>query len=129
MKTLTEETPFNEAESGRLSVVGAVPPELAQQLRSIPSPKYPDLARLPKPGERDPITGCSRSWLIDADASLPTKERFLFRVRRIGKLRGAVFINVAKLLAFLRRAEEADTSLEADSGRPLSEAQQEHVPA
>jgi hypothetical protein len=68
----------------------------------------PEIARLPRPKERDPIAGCSRTWLIETDNSLPAAEKFLFRVRQRGKIRGAVFINVAKLLRFLRAAEAAE---------------------
>ena len=91
-----------------MTVAGAVPPGLAQHLQSVPAPLEPELLRLPRPGERDPITSSSRQWLIDTDASLPPNERFLFRVRQRGKMRGVVFINVAKLRAFLQRAEAAD---------------------
>lgn len=92
-----------------LTVVGAVPPELARQMQSVPAPQAPDLTRLPRPGERDPITGSSRSWLIDTNEALPPSERFLFRVKQRNKLRGCVFVNVGKLKAFLQKAEEADT--------------------
>jgi hypothetical protein len=81
---------------------------LAAQLRSVPAPPLPEMARLPKPRERDPIAGCSRTWLIETNDALPSDRRFLFRVRRRAHLRGAVFINVAKLLAFLREAEMQD---------------------
>jgi hypothetical protein len=88
--------------------VGAIPPELARQLKSAAAPQLPELCRLPRPRERDPIASASRTWLIETDATLPTGEKFLFRIRRRGKIRGTVFINVGKLLAFLERAEAAD---------------------
>jgi hypothetical protein len=100
MNTLTPER--------SMEVVGAVPPGLARQLQSVPAPHIPELARLPRPGERDPITGSSRSWLIDTNDGLPVAERFLFRVRQRGKMRGAVFINVAKLMALMKKAESED---------------------
>jgi hypothetical protein len=43
--------------------------------------------------------------MLDTDAKLPPEDRFLFRVRQRDKIRGVVFVNVEKLLAFLRRAE------------------------
>ena len=97
-----------------VTVAGAVPPALARHMRSGATPQFPELSRLPRPGERDPITGSSRSWLIDTDESLPASERFLFRVRQRGKVRGAVFINVQKLLAFLRKAEAEQLAAAAD---------------
>jgi hypothetical protein len=68
----------------------------------------PEVTRLPAPRERCPISGASRTWLIESNDSLPAPDRFLFRVRQRGKIRGAVFVNVAKLLAFLRAAEAED---------------------
>src|SRR4051812_35835861 len=102
--SLTMSTPTID-DLGALTLAGAVPPALAHHFHSVPPPRIPEISRLPRPGERDPITGCSRSWLTDADASLEPADRFLFRVRQRGKIRGAVFINVAKLLAFLKKAE------------------------
>lgn len=106
----------------RIEVVGPVPPDLARRLKSVPPPKYPELSRLPRPGERDPITGSSRSWLIDTNENLAPKERFLFRVRQPGKPRGTVFINVSKLLEFLHRAENADTRMQSEVERELATA-------
>jgi hypothetical protein len=74
----------------------------------VPAPTLPEMCRLPRPGQRDPITNASRSWLIETDASLPPEDRFLFRVRQRGKIRGCVFCNVAKLIAFLKKAEAED---------------------
>jgi len=91
-----------------LTVAGAVPPELTNYCLRVPPPHLPETCRLPRPGEKDPIANGSRTWLIDTDAYLPPAEKFLFRVRQPGKIRGAVFINVAKLLAFLKKAEAAD---------------------
>lgn len=91
-----------------VSVVGAVPPALANRFQQIAPPRLPTLSRLPRPGERDPITGCSRSWLIETNAHLPAPDRFIFRVKQQGKMRGTVFCNVAKLLHFLQKAEAED---------------------
>lgn len=90
------------------TVAGAVPPALLRQLQTVAAPLLPEMCRLPRPRERDPIASASRTWLIETDATLPPNEKFLFRIRRRGKIRGAVFINVAKLLAFLQKAEAAD---------------------
>ncbi|MGA3171069.1 MAG: hypothetical protein ABSE62_08640 [Chthoniobacteraceae bacterium] len=109
----TNTTPTTAATTGApddslspVTVAGAVPPALARQFQSVPLPQLPEVARLPRPRERCPITGASRTWLIETDEGLPPSETFLFRVRQRGKRRGAVFINVPKLLAFLRKAEK-----------------------
>lgn len=64
----------------------------------------PEIIRLPRPGERDPICQGSRTWLIGHNDSLPPEERFIFRILSKGKARGAVFINVEKLRTFMRKA-------------------------
>jgi hypothetical protein len=87
------------------TVAGAIPPTLADQLRSVSYTTLPELARLPRPRERCHITGASRSWLIEQNNAMPSQERFLFSVRKRGKMRGAVFINVAKLVAFMQKAQ------------------------
>jgi hypothetical protein len=116
MKSLTTDTTEQFAAkmstanpaSELITVSGAVPPEFARWFQSISPPRLPELARLPRPGQRDPIASSSRTWLVETDAKLPPTEKFLFRVRQPGKIRGAVFINVAKLLAFLKKAEATD---------------------
>jgi len=97
-----------DSEIGLITASGAIPSELARWFETAPPPRLPEVARLPRPRERDPITGGSRTWLIEIDSTLPPDERFLFRVRKRGRTRGTVFVNVAKLLAFLRKAEAAD---------------------
>jgi hypothetical protein len=68
----------------------------------------PELTRLPRPGDRCPITGASRTWLIEQDDNLPAEEKFLFRIRQRGKTRGAVFVNIAKLMAYMQKAQAVD---------------------
>ena len=83
------------------TVAGAVPPAFAHQFQSAPAPAVPEFSRLPKPRDRCPISGGSRTWLIEHDAY----GHYLFRARQRGKMRGAVFVNVAKLLGYLRKIE------------------------
>lgn len=90
------------------TVVGPVPYFLARRVESVPRPQRPEFCALPKPGERDCIASRSRSWLIETNEGLPPAQRFLFRVRQKNKIRGAVFVNVAKLRRFLKQAEMAD---------------------
>jgi len=116
MKSLTTDTTQKSAakmsaadsHSELITVSGAVPPELSRWFQSVSPPHLPEVTRLPRPRERDPIASASRTWLIETDATLPPNEKFLFRIRRRGKLRGSVFINVSNLLAFLKKAEAAD---------------------
>lgn len=84
-----------------IAVAGAVPPKLTRYFHSIPISGQPEYSRLPRPRERCPISGASRTWLIEHDAM----GHFLFRVRLPGKMRGTVFVNVTKLLAYLRQME------------------------
>ena len=99
-----------ELETGLPTVAGIVPPELAHRFASVPIPALPTVSRLPAPRERCPISGASRTWLIETNETLGAHQRFLFRVRQRGKVRGAVFVNVTKLLAFLQKAEAEDAA-------------------
>ncbi len=100
----------SNATVGLPTAVGAIPPTLAAHFQAVSAPALPEIARLPRPGERDPICSASRSWLIDLNGKLPPKDRFLFSLRARNTTRGAVFINVQKLLAIMRRAEEAESA-------------------
>jgi hypothetical protein len=46
--------------------------------------------------------------LIEHNQALPPQERFLFSVRKRGKMRGATFVNVEKLMAFMHKAQAED---------------------
>ena len=86
------------------TVAGAVPARLGQRVEAATAGNVAEFSRLPKPGERCPVSGASRSWLIETDAKLGPDERFLVRVRRRGCLRGTVFVSVPKLCAFIAKA-------------------------
>ena len=86
------------------TVAGAGSALLGPRVEMATAGNVAEFARLPKAGERCPVTGTSRSWLVETDASLGPDDRFLIRVRRRGCLRGAVFISVPKLSSFLSRA-------------------------
>lgn len=86
-----------------------MPPGLERLFRSATTPPLPEVCKLPAPRERCLITGASRTWLLETDERAKREGRgFLFRVRQPGKMRGAVFVNVRKLLAFLQAEEAAD---------------------
>ena len=67
-------------------------------------PALPEFSRLPSPKERDPYTGASRTWLVEHDKH----GHFLVRVRQRGKMRGTVFVNLPKLLAYIRAAAQQE---------------------
>ena len=83
-------------------VAGDVPAHLSRQVEIATSANLAEFSRLPKPPGRCPISGGSRSWLLETDAKLPPDQRFLVRVRRRGCLRGVVFISIPRLCSFLR---------------------------
>ena len=108
----TQTTKDNSAKGSALlsidelpTAVGAIPPALAAKFESVPVPTLPEMTRLPRPRERCPITGASRTWLIEQNDALPPSEKFIFRIRQRGKMRGAVFLNVAKLMTFMEKAQ------------------------
>lgn len=68
----------------------------------------PEFDRLPAPGSRCRYTSLSRTALIGFNADLSPELRFLTRLRRRGKLRGSVLVNVGKLLAAVRAVEKAE---------------------
>ena len=76
------------------------------------APGLPEFSRLPRAGEREPITGASRGWLLDFDRELPTGEKFIVRAKRRGRVRGVCFIDAGKLLTALRRLSAAETETE-----------------
>lgn len=70
------------------------------QFQSVPLPPVPEFGPLPPARGRDPITGASRTWLIEGEAAGHFK---LVRIRKPGAMRGKVFIHYPSLLEFLRR--------------------------
>ena len=89
--------------TGKPSLHGPAPRGLERRFVSATPGVMPEFCKLPSPKERCPFTGASRSWLIDQAEAGHIK---LVRVRQPGKMRGAVFVHVPTLLAFLRRQME-----------------------
>lgn len=100
------------------TVAGRIPPELAGRFQSAPIGES-EFCRLPSPPRgRCPISGASRSWLVEHNAQ---GGNFLFTVRQKGKQRGTVFCDVAKLKAYLRSwqaANEAERAVNAGEVKP-----------
>ena len=92
----------------RPTVIGEIPPKLRAVLTPHLGSGAPEFFRLPKPNERDPFTGASRSWLLDFDASLMPAKKFIVRVRLRGKRRGVCFVDLAKYLSALRSQTKGD---------------------
>lgn len=88
--------------------VGSVPRRFVEQVEAATSANIVEFASLPKVRERCPISGASRSWLIETNAWLPRHQQFLVRVRRSGCLRGKVFVSVPKLSAFIRDVQSGE---------------------
>jgi len=84
------------------TVAGAVPAHFGHRSEVATAGNVAEFSRLPRAGERCPVSGASRSWLIETDASLPPAQRFLVRVRRRGCLRGTVFVSIPRLSSFIR---------------------------
>jgi hypothetical protein len=82
--------------------------------RFAPTPPgvFPEWVKLPAPRERCPISGASRSWLLDMERHGRIK---IARVRQPGRMRGACFVFVPSLLALLRGELEKQT---ATAGTP-----------
>lgn len=98
----------------RTTIAGAVPPGLEKLFRAAPAPMLPEVCKLPPPRRRCIITGASRSWLLEAHERAKQEGRgFIFRVRQPGRVRGACFLNVRRLLDFMRAEEAADHAIEA----------------
>ena len=96
------------------TIAGAAPPGLERYFRAVPAPALPEIVKLPAPRGRCPITSASRSWLLEAHERAKRDGRgFVFRIRQPGRRRGACFLNVRKLLEFMRTAEAADHARDA----------------
>lgn len=95
--------PAEQILTGTPTVHGQVPRGLERRFLPVAPGQIPEFSKLPSPRERCPFSGASRSWLIDQDKAGNIK---LVRVRQPGKVRGAVFVHVPSLLAFLRSQME-----------------------
>lgn len=95
--------------TGKPTLLGGPPCGLEQFFAPTPLGQLPEFAPLPAPRERCPISGGSRSWLIEHGEAGDFK---LVRVRQKGKLRGKVLMHVPSLLAWLRREMAEQTTEE-----------------
>jgi len=87
------------------TVAGTVPSALTGQFQRGPTLPS-EYGRLPRPGEREPISGLARSTLLELNESLPATERFIIRIRRRGKARGSTLIVADRLRSVLAKEVE-----------------------
>jgi hypothetical protein len=85
--------------AGKPTLLGQAPKGLESRFTPVPSGQLPEFSKLPSPRERDPLTGASRSWILDMERAGRVK---IVRIRQPGKMRGACFVYVPSLLALLR---------------------------
>ena len=85
--------------TGKPTLLGQAPAGMESRFSPVPSGQLPEFMKLPPPRGRCPLTGASRSWLLDQEKLGKVK---IVRVRQPGKMRGAAFLYVPSLLALLR---------------------------
>ena len=86
------------------TLLGQPPRGMEQLFAPTPPGQLPEFAPLPAPKERCPISGGSRSWLVEHGEAGDFK---LLRVRQKGKMRGKVLMHVPSLLGWLRSEMES----------------------
>lgn len=85
-------------ETGRPTLAGSIPK--GQENRFTPaSLESAEWSRLVKPWQRCPVSGLSRSGMIDLGNAVPG---LLVRVRRPGCIRGAVLVSLPVLRSYLQ---------------------------
>lgn len=89
--------------TGKPTLLGQAPAGMESRFSTALSGQVPEFCKLPSPRERCPLTGASRSWILDMEAAGRVK---IVRVRQPGKMRGACFVYVPSLLALLRSEME-----------------------
>jgi len=85
------------------TLLGQAPAGLEGRFSIVPGGPMPEFCKLPNPRERCPLTGASRSWILDMEKAGRVK---IVRLRKPGKMRGACFVSVPSLMALLRNAME-----------------------
>jgi hypothetical protein len=99
----TEDSSLNkiadEMLTGKPTLLGRAPPGFESRFAPVLSGQLPEFSKLPSPRERCPLTGASRSWILDMEQAGRVK---IVRIRQPGKMRGACFIYVPSLMALLR---------------------------
>ncbi len=92
---------------GRPTCAGPIPTSLARMFDPVDDKFLPEFCKLPRPRERCQFTGASRTWLLEHGDAGHFK---LVRIRKAGSVRGAIFIHLPSLLAFIRGEMEKQTN-------------------
>ena len=88
------------------TLLGTPPHGMEQNFATAPPGQWPEFASVPSPEERCPISGLSRTTLIEHGEAGDFK---LFRVRQKGKIRGKLLMHVPSLREWLHREMQAQT--------------------
>jgi hypothetical protein len=91
----------------RPTCAGPIPLAFARVFQLPEGKTLPEFCKLPRPRERCAYTGASRTWLIEHGEAGHFK---LARIRKAGSVRGAIFIHLPSLLAFIRGEMEKQTT-------------------
>jgi hypothetical protein len=87
------------------TIASSIPPKFRSSFNEA-SLREAEWLRLPLPGDRCPLTGLSRTSIIELGERAAIK---LIRVRKPGALRGIVLVHKGSLLSFLEHLAEAPT--------------------
>jgi hypothetical protein len=96
-----------ELHTGRPTCAGPIPPAFARVFQPAEGKSLPEFCKLPRPRERCTYTGASRTWLLEHGEAGHFK---LARIRKPGSVRGAIFVHLPSLLAFIRGEMEKQTA-------------------
>lgn len=88
--------------TGKPTVAGDVPAELEGCFAAGPGVQA-EFLRLPPPRGRCPLTGCSRSWVLEHGEAGDFR---LVRIRKPGRQRGVTLIDLASYRGFLNRLRD-----------------------
>lgn len=101
--------------TGKPTLLGHAPAGIESRFSPALAGQLPEFCKLPSPRERCPLTGASRSWILDMEKAGRVK---VVRVRQPGKMRGACFVYVPSLLALLRgEMEQQATAQSGDAAK------------
>lgn len=108
--------PKHNIETGRPTLCGGIPK--GQENRFSPaSLESAEWARLPRARERCPVSGLSRSGILDLSHAVPG---LCVRVRRPGCIRGAVLVSLPVLRDHLRSLQAEQSGGAAREGAKVS---------
>jgi hypothetical protein len=101
--------------SGTATLAGRIPKGSENQIKAAPL-ESAEFTRLVKAGQRCPVSGLSRSGMIDLGNVVPG---LLVRVRRPGCIRGAVLVSLPVLRSYLQGLQTAQAGVHVASYSPV----------